>query len=293
VILKGGFEAHSRDMGFMHATEVRGYRDVLPVLKLPGPTCFFADYDSERRQGIVIMEDLVARGVSFCSALRPAGYDAVARRLSVLAEFHAKTWATPERLAAGPWGGLNAYCASTLSYGDHFLDPATWSGFTRSPRGAAASTRFHDPAWMRQALDSLAQLEPRRPHCVLHGDTHPGNLYVDADETPGFFDPTMHRGPALADVSYHVVCALDQADRPLWERDLVAHYLAELARRGIEPPDLDEAMRDYGAYLARAYFIFMINDTVFQPEAINTAYVARISAAMLAHDTTGLLQAIG
>src|SRR5580692_1015720 len=32
VILKGGFEAHSRELGHMHEREVRGYRDVLSTV---------------------------------------------------------------------------------------------------------------------------------------------------------------------------------------------------------------------------------------------------------------------
>lgn len=292
VILKGGFEPHSRDMGFMHETEVRGYRDVLPVLGLPSPACWFAAYDADRRQGIVVMEDLVARGAVFCSALRPSTYAEAAERLTALARFHARTWGTPQQVAEA-WPGLNPYMAQTRLYGDLFLDAGTWAGFARSPRGAALSVRFHDAGWMRDALDRLAAWEPGQMHAVLHGDTHPGNLYLDRDGTPGFFDPTVHRGPAISEVSYHLACALDQADRAAWERDLVAHYLAELRHHGVDPPDLETAMRGYGATLARALFIFMINDTVFQPEAVNTAYTARIGAAMLAHDTAGLLETLG
>lgn len=74
VILKGGFEPHSRELANMHEFEVRGYRDVFPAVPLPTPLWYFADYDAERRQGIVILEDLVARGVTFCSALRPQSF---------------------------------------------------------------------------------------------------------------------------------------------------------------------------------------------------------------------------
>jgi hypothetical protein len=293
VILKGGFEPHSRDMDFMHATEVTGYQFVFPELKLPSPACYFAQFDADQRQGIVIMDDLAARGVEFCHALKPQSFEAVARRLTILAEFHARTWDSAERLAAGPWGRLGEYMARTRDYAEAWLQPDTWRRFIDSPRGAAASVRFHDLGWMREALARLAVWAEDRPHAVLHGDTHLGNLYVDRDGTPSFFDPTVHRGPAIAEVSYHMACALDPADRPRWEGALVGHYLDELRRCGVEPPDFNQAMADYGATLARAYFIFVINESAFQPEAINTAYVARISAAMIDHDTIGLLERMG
>lgn len=293
VILKGGFEPHSRDMHYMHESEVRGYRDVFPAVPLPTPACWFADYDAERRQGVVIMEDLVARGVAFCKPLVPQTYDEAARRLAVLARFHAKTWNSPEFASGGRFDWVPELMAANRAYAAHFLQPEVWGRFIASPRAAAASVRFHDPAWMAFALDRLALLSTRRPTFLQHGDTHLGNLYVDVDGTPGFFDSLPHRGPPAGEVSYHLACALDPADRPRWEEKLVAHYLDELAREGVEPPALDEMMRDYGACLARAYFIFVVNDSVFQSEAVNTAYVARISAAMIEHDTIGLLEGIG
>jgi hypothetical protein len=33
------------------------------------------------------------------------------------------------------------------------------------------------------------------PQCVLHGDGHLGNLYIDTDGAPGLFDPLASRGP--------------------------------------------------------------------------------------------------
>jgi aminoglycoside/choline kinase family phosphotransferase len=105
VILKGGFEQHGREVGHlgeMHRREVRGYRDVLAVLKLPSPKAYFADYEPERQQGIIIMEDLVARGVTFCSALKPQTHEQVARRLTALAQFHAQTWAAPDAPSSSP-----------------------------------------------------------------------------------------------------------------------------------------------------------------------------------------------
>ena len=40
---------------------------------------------------------------------------------------------------------------------------------------------------------------------------------------------------------------------------------------------------------ANGYAIFLVNASEFQPEAINTAYTARFSSAMLDHDTMGLI----
>ncbi|MDE8652369.1 phosphotransferase [Novosphingobium album (ex Liu et al. 2023)] len=290
VILKGGFEPHSRLMDYMHAHEVHAYADVAPLTALRQPTCYFAGFDAEARQGIVILEDLVARGVEFLHPQRPLPPEAVARRLEVLARHHALTW---EQAAPFAPGGAFAWADDFIDgfyrYGAQILTPPVWQGFVQSARGAAASVRFHSLDWFLTALGKLSALGRTIPRVLVHGDTHLGNLYVDIDGEPGFFDSQPHVGPALCEVAYHVTGALDMADRHAHDRDLVAHYRQALAAEGIAPPPLDEMMRQFGCYLAFGYGIFLVNASDFQPEAINTAYTARFSAAMLDHDTIGLI----
>jgi Phosphotransferase enzyme family len=290
VILKGGFEPHSRSLGYMHEREVRGYRDVLPFVWLPSPACYFADFDAARQQGIVIMEDLVARGVTFCHASQPQGFEQVARRLSVLAEFHARTWQSPELEPGGRWDDLVDFMATTEVFFELNMRPETWTRFAASPRGAAASVRFLDRQWMYEAYRKLMRYTRTLPHCLLHGDVHLGNLYIDRDGTPGFFDTLASHGPGILEVSYHVSASIDVADRRAWEGALVQHYLGELVRHGAPAPGFDEAMRHYAICLVYGFFIWMTTEPNMQTEAVNTANSARVSAAMLDHDTTGLLE---
>jgi hypothetical protein len=289
VILKGGFEAHSRAMGFMHEQEVRGYRDALPVLKLPSPTCYFADYEPEQAQGLIIMEDLTTRPVDFCSPLVPHTFEAVARRLSVLAAYHAQTWGSPGFAPGGQWAWAEDIAPRFLEYFEASFPPDVWQAFVDSPRGAAASVRFHSRDWMIEALKAVVRLSNRLPKAMIHTDTHLGNLYVDKDGQPGFFDSLAGKAPPMLEVTYHMGCALDVGDRPRWEAALVQHYLDALRAGGVEAPSFEEAFFQYRCFLAYGYAVFIINESIFQKEAINTAYTARFSAAMLQHDTAGLL----
>ena len=292
VILKGGFEDHSRRMAFMYEMEARGYRDVYSVLQLRTPVCYFSDYDPQRLQGIVIMEDLAARGVSFCDLRKPQTREQVARRLSALAAFHAQTWDSPEFAAGGRWEWLPGPTGSEPPYVQRYLVPHVWNGCVASPRGASASVRFHDVDWMGETLDRLYTLSMRRPHCIVHGDTHLGNLYIEPDGTPGFFDSLPSHQPWAAEISYHITAALDIPDRAEWERSLVQHYLDELRRHGVDAPAIGEAMEDYAMFLARGYYIWLVNDTFYQPEANNTACTARFSAAMVDNNTKELISRI-
>ena len=290
VILKGGFEPHSRVMHTMHDQEVHAYADVRPASPLRMPGCYFAGYDREAKQGIVVMEDLVARGVEFCHAQRPQTPDQVAKRLTMLARHHAMTWNSPVIAPGGrfAWAGHIA----DATYFETVLMPQIWQGYVNSARGAAASVCFHDLEWMKQAVDRFGRFARTLPSMLIHGDTHLGNLYIDTDGEPGFFDSLPHLAPAMYEISYHVTGALDVPVRRAHERALVEHYRQELVRCGVDAPSLDEFMHQFGVFLANGYAIFLVNASEFQPEAINTAYTARFSSAMLDHDTIGLIAAL-
>jgi hypothetical protein len=292
IIVKGGFQAHSRELHHMHLREVRGYRDVYPEIPLPSPACYFADYDAERRQGIVIMEDLSARGVEFCHATRPQSFEQVARRLSVLARFHAATWNSRELAVGGKWGDLVDFFAVMQRFFDKYTSAKNWQRLIGSPRGVATSARFHDRKWLIEAWAKVVAFGQRLPYCVLHGDVHLGNLYIDTDGTPGFLDTLASRGPGMLEVSYHVSASVDVADRPRWEGALVQHYLDELARNGATPPSFDDAMRQYGLFLIYGFFIWVTTESHYQAETVNTANAMRVSAALLDHDTPGLVAAL-
>lgn len=297
VILKGGFEPHSRMMAYMHAQEVHAYADIAPHSPLRFPNCHFAGFDAEAGQGIVIMDDLVARGVTFLHPQRPQEPDAVARRLTMLARHHAMTWSQP-----GPGGKPDILPGGRFDWAENVADstyfstvfkPDIWKGYVESARGAAVSVCFHDLDWMIGAIDRIHRLCRTLPVMIVHGDTHLGNLYIDTDGEPGFFDSLPHLAPAMYEVSYHVTCALDVPVRRAHERRLVAHYREELIRCGVDAPSLDDFMHQFGCFLANGYAIFLVNASAFQPEAINTAYTARFSSAMLDHDTIGLLERLG
>ena len=293
VILKGGFEDHSRAMSLVHDAEVRGYRDVFPYVDLPTPACYFADYDEDALHGIVILEDLLTRNVEFCSALQPQSFEQSRRRLSALARFHGQTWDSPEFKPGGRWAEFPESESNLRQYMDRYLEkPEEWERFVLAPRGAATSVRLHDLHRMTEAFDKLVTLSGKLPHSLLHGDTHLGNLYHNADGSPGFLDSLPGRGPSMKEVAYHLAGALDTADRRRWEGALIQHYLSELGNYVGDVPSFDQAMEQYAAFLLDGHIIFMVNESFYQPESINTAYTARFSAAMIDHDTLNVIDAI-
>jgi len=281
VIIKGGFQAHSRELEKMHLREVRGYRDVFPRVPLRTPACYFADFDPERRQGIIIMEDLTARGVTFCHATQPQSFEQAARRLTALAQFHGKTWNSPELRPGGQWHDLVDFFQVMAGFFDKYTSPEHWQRFMDMPRGVATSFRFRDREWVRRSWDTVTRFGAQLPQCVLHGDVHLGNLYLEPDGTPGFFDTLASKGPGMLEVSYFISASIDSADRPLWEDRLIELYLEELGKTGAEAPGFDEAKRQYIVFLLYGLFIWQTTESHYQTELVNTANVARVSAAMV------------
>ena len=292
LIVKGGFEAHSPAMQPMYLNEMRFYRDIQPQVSIRSPTCYFADTDADSHQSIVIMEDLARRGVEFCHPLRPQTYAQVSRRLAAIARYHAQTWNSGEFAAGGTLAWLGGrHEGWSLAYQQHYLEPARWDHYMQQPRAMVVPRRLCNRSWMMQALQYLADYHRQWPLCLHHGDTHLGNLYVEPDGEPGFFDAQVSRGPWQLEVTYHVIAALDIADRRRWERDLLRDYLSALSAHGVAAPSFESAWEAHRREIVYGLFIFLINETRFQTEAINTAYTARFGAAALDHQTYELTAA--
>jgi hypothetical protein len=277
-------------MAPLYRAEARFYADVEPRIRMRSPRCYFAGADPASQHSIVILEDLRRPGIRFLDPLRPLGFAAVKARLQAMAVYHAETWNSPLFAAGEAWDFIGGkFSGWARTYIDHYLQPERWAGCMARPRGAAVSTRFHDAAWMGDALRRLEEIEAGEPLCLIHGDAHLGNLYEEAGGTPGFFDAQVARAHWANEVSYHIVAALDPADRRRWEDGLLVSYLEALAAQGAPTPSLDHARRRYAEFIANGLFIFLVNQTEFQTEAVNTAYAARFGAAALDHDLRSLL----
>ena len=290
LIVKGGFEEHSPKMGPMYANEVRFYADILPYISMSSPICYFAASDPNSHQSIVIMEDLKREGVIFCDALEPQSFDQVARRMDAMARYHAETWESPEFESGGRWADIGSRFETWgLEFMRRYLVPDVWAHYVASPRGAAASVAWHDRDWMEHALKTIGEIQFAQPRCMIHGDTHLGNLFIYEDGSPGFFDAQVARTAWHHEVSYHIACALDLADRRRWEGALLERYLVALRAEGIDAPDFEAAWLDYRRSLAWGLFVFLTNEIRFQTESVNTAYAARFSQAALDHDLKRLI----
>lgn len=295
IMLKGQFEdatrKRGRDFTWM-SLEMEFYAyELLPRLELNIPEVYFKALDPERAQMVILMEDLAARGVTFGHGLKPQSAEQVKRRLTALAAFHAKTWDSAEIKEGGRYHILPSNGATMF---DHYLDHAgydraEWEVYCAKPRGMACSLKFHDYDWLRRAIRHAGRLSDELPNCVVHGDTHLGNLYEEADGRPGFFDSLARREAGIMEVTYHICNVMDPYERRRHDRDLVAHYRDELAGHGVAVPSLDEMMYQFASFLIVNYVTFLVNEPTYQTEAFNTAHASRANIAMLDHNVYELV----
>ena len=92
------------------------------------------------------------------------------------------------------------------------------------PIGAGVPDEVRDSQQLYDVYSQLSrQVATESPWCVVHGDSHIGNVFLHADGHPSFVDwQLVQRGPWYLDVGYHLSSCLTIEDRRAHERDLVA-----------------------------------------------------------------------
>ena len=245
MILKAGFGRFEAINEFAYRGEMRSYRDVLPRFPINSPRCYYAGASPDGKSTAVLIEDLTPKNVRFCHALTPLDFDEAAAFLDALARFHAQTWNNPiltDGSYAWAYDQANAG-AGLASYQESLLSQASWDHFIAMPRGAAIPKILHDRNRFQAAFGRLQERSAEQPQVILVGDTHLGNLYIEPDGKPGFFDFLGRIAAWSQEVAYFMGAALDVLDRRAWERRLLGHYLERLVKCGVEAPNFEDGCR--------------------------------------------------
>ncbi|MBV9840572.1 MAG: phosphotransferase [Sphingomonadaceae bacterium] len=286
VIVKAGFEPHSPNMRMMHDNEMHAYRDFAPLVGVNTPKCYFAGRD-EAGHSLVILEDLDERGVHFLSLQKPIGFELATGFLDALAQIHARTW-NVTRDDIFDW-----VPDTSRRQNGHYIaileDPVRFDHFAQSPRCAAMPQSLVDADRMLRVFAAMREYHETQTFVVNHGDMHLGNLYTDADGTPGLLDWQPRYAPWSLDVSYFIIAGLDLLNRRKWEGALLQYYLTKLAAHGVDAPSFDQAWEAYRKTIPWGLKIWMLNGTEFQTESRNTAAAVRFAMAAVDHDMFKLL----
>ncbi|TPX08068.1 uncharacterized protein E0L32_010268 [Thyridium curvatum] len=224
--VKGGFQPEFlRQQPFLVSLfqrEVDFYNRIAPTLDHMGlPPVHWAGHTAE--QGIIIFDDLAAHGCTFVPPTETWPADRVLAGVEQLAALHAKTWGVQP--ADYPW--------LTSDYDQIILTLLeTYDQVVNGPDRPDIPAALRNQARVTAAVRKHFAMRNPRFQCLLHGDPHVANAYLE-NGAPRFLDwQTVHIGSAFHDVAYFVAGALSIEDRRTHEWDILAHYLRTLQRLG-------------------------------------------------------------
>lgn len=260
-------------------SEARFYRDWAPSTGTRIPACSYIGLEEDTGTSILILEDLWAAGATPLNALHHFTPELSAATLRQLAQRHAETW--EDARLREPW-----LAPRMLSLSEN-LSAERLQELLDRPRADGLAPATRNGARVRAAMQALGRLPETSPRCMLHGDTHAGNVFL-TEAGPGLLDwQLIQRGSWATDVAYHIGSVLETEDRRQSEWDLLRGYLARLGELGVTVPTWESAVTSYKQHLAYGLFLWAM--TQFTPEELTTATLQRLGHAVEDHATFELL----
>lgn len=262
--------------------EARFYRDFAPVPGVHTPRCRYSGIDPASGHGIIVMDDVVAAGGRFLTALEPYSPEQARRSLGQIATLHAAHW-------QGAGLDRHSWLRNRLvELADSPLrTDAELQALVDDPRGEQLPGAIKDAGRIMRALRALASTAGARADALVHGDAHAGNLFVLDGATSIIDWQLLQRANWGLDVAYHICSVLSVDNRRESERDLLDHYLDRLAAGGVTPPGREEAWEVYRSSVAYGYYLWSVTRRVDPP--VIREFCTRLGTAVTDLETFELL----
>jgi thiamine kinase-like enzyme len=251
------------------AIESAFYAQLRPEVVIEAPITHYSAYDPVTKRQLLIIDDVSrTRGAHFDNILtRQVGREQAEQVIDTLAALHAQFWNTELDKRFGHWlfdsYDWMARLNTTINAPARIL-----VGFQRA-REAIPARLYRRRKDVPAALMRSLKINIAGPQTLLHGDVHPGNWYLTADNRMGLYDwQCVVRGGWARDIAYALSTHLSIENRRAWERDLLARYCDRLAEAGCQVPSAEESFLAYRQQLLHAMFMWLvtIGRYALQPE---------------------------
>ena len=189
--------------------------------------CYYAGYDAEPDEYVVLLEDLApATPGDQLAGISP---DAAAAAIAELAALHAAGWGSTA-LAELPWLNRSTPDAAVLMTA---VVTDLYPGFRDrfSPRLESSTIALIDD-FVPHAGGYIGARQG--PSTIVHGDFRADNLLFGPDRPVVLDWQTCSFGAGIADLSYFLGSSLLVADRQRHEEALVREYYSALTGRGVD-----------------------------------------------------------
>ena len=288
VYIKGGFDAVMRRRVWLGLIqEARFFAEWAPEMPVNIPRCYFAGWDVHAKQGVVLLEDMAPRNVHFGYATDVLSVDDVAKIIEGQAKYHAKFWADPRLKDYKVWA------EPQRAFLRYLMRDKMWDEVEGRPYAPLLNQLFSSREQARACSQRLWDINDSKTPTLVHGDCHSGNLFYEADGSPGFLDWQCVFASVPGHDHNEMLCTtLTVEDRRKSERDLIRHYRDELVANGLkDAPSADELFFSY-----RQNIMHVVNSGVWNPYDMQVALVTDQSAwrsltAALDLDVVGALYA--
>jgi Ecdysteroid kinase-like family len=207
--------------------EASFYDQVAAGLPVALARCYYAGYDAELDEYIVLLEDLAPASPG--DQLAGLGADDAAAAVDELAALHSAGWDSPE-LAALPWLNRSSPDAAALMTA---VLTDLYPGFLeRYAASLDPGTVTVIEDFLPHAGSYLATADETRT--IVHGDFRADNLLLGQPRPTVLDWQTCSFGQAAGDLSYFLGSSLPVPARREHEEALVRRYHSALSRRGVQ-----------------------------------------------------------
>jgi hypothetical protein len=292
VCVKGGFnpalvKLHPA-LNAVYRREAEFFYHIAPTVSLRLPPVWYSGSDTVTGQGIVVLDDLKAKGYTFGDPLEAWPVERVRAGVEELAILHAKTWgATPEDF---PWLKEGLSLREVIL--SMMVKPEWEKRFFDLEAKPPVPDHMTDRERMIRAFKTLWATTNESLVCVAHGDSHIGNTFITDAGEPGFLDwQGLHFNSSLHDLTYFVVGALTIEDRRAHEVELFDHYLSTLHKAGGPKLEKEAVWADYRKHHLHG-FAWALTPPMMQPKDKVDVMSARHCAAIVDHKSLELLESL-
>lgn len=292
ICVKGGFnpallKLHPT-LTAVYRREAEFYYYIGPTVDMRLPTVWYNGSDTVTGQGIVILDDLKAKGYTFGDPLEAWSVDRVRAGVEELAILHAKTWGAKREDFSWLKEGLSL---REVIMG--LLQPPNWDlRFLDEAVKPPVPGHLIDRERIVRGFKTMWATANPALTCITHGDAHIGNTFITPAGEPGFLDwQGLHVNNALHDVTYFIVGTLTVEDRRANEVELFEHYLASLHKAGGPKLEREAVWDDYRKHHLHG-FAWTLTPPMMQPKDKVDVMSERHCAAIVDHKSLELLESL-
>lgn len=270
--------------------ETTFYNRFRPLLDIEAPRCYLATYNPKSFNSIIVLEDLLNRGVEFCNHHTILDRAKAESQMSLMATLHGKFYpksGTLPMVAALPttekvienatiWFNLKNSCIKGFLAAEEVIPPKLY--------------RRHAEIW--PAMMKSTALQGSLPRTLTHNDNHLKNWYIAGDGTMGLCDwQAIGGGDWGRDIANTLGMSLTVENRRAWEKELLQFYLNKLHEAGGPVIPFNYAWNNYRrhTFSALTWLTLTLTPTTddpnesipeFQPRDQTLEFIKRMTTAM-------------